>query len=488
MKSFLDENKGILFVISISFLVSFLSLNRNIWWDSAVYIGIGKFLYSFGQSGFLEPSRPLIWPLFLGAAWKIGSVVVFGKILGLLFGAGCVYLTYLIGKEIFNKKVALVSALFLAFTPVFLFFNAKMLSDVPSLFFILLSIYFFVNKKYFLTGLFAGTAFLTRFLELILFFAIVILFWIYLRKEKDFLKNLSNIFIGFLLMIVPYLLFNYFMYQNVFYSFDLQLFLTKETGWMYHQPFWFYFVNLFMENVLFVFALFGIALIFKCQKYSAIHYGKRNISEHAQETPVSDERFLTKPDYKKFTILFSFLTFFAFFSFIAHKEVRFILLFLPYLCILSSYGIFGVFNRIKSKKIIFSFFLLLFFVWFLQTAYQVRDNYDREVGQYDVFQNYLGREAKGNIWISNPAFAVYSDKKIDELVYYPTFNHDKFVFLRDNLENAEHVLLNTCDLYCEPYNEFCKGDKIELISLLKSDFDEVFYNKENGCEDYIFRK
>ncbi len=459
MKTFLDGKKGILFVISIFFSVSFLSFNSNIWWDSAVYIGIGKFLYSFGQSGFLEPSRPLILPLFLGAVWKIGlDVVVFGKILGLVFGAGCVYLTYLIGKELFNKRVAWVSALFLAFTPAFLFFNTKILSDVPSLFFILLSVYLFVNKKYFLTGLFAGAAFLTRFLELLVLLVIFILFWIYLRKEKDFLKNLFNILSGFLLMVIPYLLFNYFMYRNIFYPFNLQLFLTKETGWMYYEPFWFYFINLFKENVLFVFALFGLALVFK------------------------------KPDYNKFTILFSFLAFFAFFSFIAHKEVRFILLFLPYLCILSSYSIFTVFNRIKNKKIIFSLFLLMFLIWFGQTAYQLRYNYGEQINQYAVFQNYLDKGVKGAVWISNPVFAVYSDKKIDELMYYPTFNHDKFVFLKNNLLSAGNVLINTCDLYCEPYNEFCEGDKIELISLLKNDFYEVFYNKENGCESYIFRR
>ena len=458
MGPLLEKNNGILIVISIFFLLSFISFNSSIWWDSAVYIGIGKFLYSFGQSGFLEQSRPLIWPLFLGAVWKVADVVVFGKILGLLFGAGCVYLTYLIGMEVFNKRIALVAALFLAFTPVFLFFNTKILSDVPSLFFILLSVYFFINKKYFLTGLFAGTAFLTRFLELPILFVIIILFLTFFRKEKIFLMNLFYIFIGFLVVVIPYLIFNYFMYQNIFYSFDLQLFLTKQTGWMYYEPFWFYFVNLFRENVLFVFALFGIVIVFK------------------------------KRDYKKFTILFSFLAFFAFFSFIAHKEVRFILLFLPYLCLLSSYGIFGVFNRIKSKKIIFSFFLLMFFVWFLQTAYQIKFDYDWEVSQYDVFQDYLDNEAGGSIWISNPVFAVYSNKKIDELMYYPTFNHDKFIFLKDNLASAEHVLINTCDLYCEPYNEFCGGDKKELVSLLKDNLDTVFYNKEDRCGAYIFRK
>ena len=449
------KDKGGLATVVLFLCTSIFLFNNNIWWDSAVYIGMGKFI--FGQGGFWEPARPIVWPLFLGVVWKIADVVVFGKILGLLFGTGCVYLTYLIGREVFNKRIALVSALFLAFSASFLFFSLKMLSGVPSLFFMLLSVYFFINKRYFLTGLFAGIAFLTRFLELFVFFVILVLFLVYLRKEKKFLMNLSYIFIGFLAVVVPYLIFNYFIYGNIFYPFDLQLALTKETGWMYHEPFWFYFVNLFKENVLWIFALFGIVFSFK------------------------------NPGHKKFTILFSFLVLFAFFNFIAHKEVRFMLLFLPYLCVLSSYGIFSVFDKIKNKKIVFSLFLLMFLIWIGQTAYQIKDNFALEADQYSVFQEYLG-EVEGSIWISNPVFAVYSDKKIDELVYYPTFNHDKFVFLKENLDKAENVLINTCDLYCEPYNEFCLEDKAELVELLKNNFEIVFSEKEGKCESYIFKK
>ena len=34
--------------------------------------------------------------------------------------------------------------------------------------------------------------------------------------------------------------------------------------------------------------------------------------------------------------------------------------------------------------------------------------------------------------------------------------------LKNNLNNAENILVNTCDLHCEPYNEFCEDDKKEL--------------------------
>ncbi|MBL7055232.1 glycosyltransferase family 39 protein [Candidatus Woesearchaeota archaeon] len=460
MKPRAKQNKYIFLILLIFSLISFLTFNNTIRWDSAVYVGMGKFIYSSGNAGFWEPARPIIWPLFLGAVWKLGlDSVVFGKILGVLFGVGCIHVTYLIGRELFDRRVALTAALFLAFTPAFFFFNTKILSAIPSLFFMLLSVYFFINKKYFLTGLFAGISFLTRFLELFVFFVIFILFLIYFSKEKKFFLRLCFISGGFLSVLVPYLVFNYLMYANIFYPFDLQLFLTKNTGWVFHEPFWFYFVNLFKENFLFLFAIPGIIYIFK------------------------------KPDYKKFAVLFSFLLFFVFFTFTAHKEVRFIIVFLPYLCIIASYGIFNVFSKIKNKKLVFYFFLLVFLFWFIQTSYQIKNNYDNEikVNEFAVFQDYL-KNVYGNIWISNPGFAANSDKKINELMYYPTFNRERFINLRNTIIDAENVLVNTCDFYCEPYNEFCEEDKKELIKILKNNFDEIFYKKEWVCESYIFSK
>lgn len=459
---FFKKKFGMIIILFIFLLLNVILINfyNNIFWDSAVYIGMGKFLYSFGNSGFLEPSRPIILPLILGFIWKINlDVVIFGKILELLFGGGCIYLTYLICKQIFNKKIALISALFLAFSPTFFIFSTKILTEIPSLFFILLSVYFFTNKKYFLTGLFAGIAFLTRFLELFLFFVIFIIFLLCFNKEKKFLKNLSYLLIGFLIIIVPYLIFNYFMYNNILYPFDLQLLLTKYTGFIFHQPFYFYFINLLKENIMILFAIPALIFIFK------------------------------KINYEKFLILFSFLVFFIFFNIVSHKEIRFMILFLPYLYIITSFSIFSVFNKIKNKKIFFTLFLIIFLIWFSQTTIQIKNNYDEEfkkIDKYLIFQNYLDKDIRGNIWITNPIFAINSNKKINELIYYHTFNHNKFLFLKANIKNANHILINTCDLYCEPYNEFCEDDKKELINLLKNNFNIIFFQKENNCESYIF--
>jgi len=63
--------------------------NADLWWDSSVYLGMGKYVYSFGEVGLYEGSRPLVWPLILGFFWKLGlDPIFFGRLMVLIFGIG----------------------------------------------------------------------------------------------------------------------------------------------------------------------------------------------------------------------------------------------------------------------------------------------------------------------------------------------------------------------------------------------------------------
>jgi len=170
-----------------------------------------------------------------------GLGIVFFRILELLFASGCVYLTYKIAKKVFNEKIAVLSALFLAFSPTFYFFSTKILSGIPSLFFSLLGVYFFLHKKYFFSGLLLGIAFMTRFLQLFVFIVLFSFLILNFKNKKNYVKNIFNIVVGFFIVAIPYLIFNYFIYNNPIFPFILQNFLTKNTGFVYHQTLSFYF-------------------------------------------------------------------------------------------------------------------------------------------------------------------------------------------------------------------------------------------------------
>src|SRR3989338_1546051 len=98
------------FILFFAFLVRviYLFLNYPLWWDSHVYIGMGKYIFSGGQLGIWEVFRPILYPLLLGLFWKFGfNPIIFGKIMDLLLSLICIYLVYKIAKEVFNEKVAL---------------------------------------------------------------------------------------------------------------------------------------------------------------------------------------------------------------------------------------------------------------------------------------------------------------------------------------------------------------------------------------------
>lgn len=93
-----------------------------------------------------------------------------------------IILIYHFGSLLFNKKTGLMAAFLLSFFPVDVVYATKLLSDLPSAFFMSLGVYFFLycEKKsrfklgYFLSGIFIGIAYLIResSVLIILFFGI----------------------------------------------------------------------------------------------------------------------------------------------------------------------------------------------------------------------------------------------------------------------------------------------------------------------------
>jgi len=222
MKLFIRKHKVFFFILLLFFIIKIYSIFiiHDIWWDSSVFLGMGKYIYSSGEVGLWESSRPIVWPLMLGFFWKIGlDAIFFGKLLVILFSSGVLILTYLIALDIFDKKVALISSLFLALSSTFFLFNNILHTEIPSTFFVLLGFYLFIKKQYNLSGLFLGIAFMTRFFQIFIFIALsLILFYLFVKKKVPY-KVLFYFSLFFLTPIVPYLISNYISYNNPFHPF-----------------------------------------------------------------------------------------------------------------------------------------------------------------------------------------------------------------------------------------------------------------------------
>jgi len=437
----------------LSIKIFHLIFQKGISWDSAVYIGMGKHIFSLGKTGLWEPARPLVWPFILGFIWKINlDPMIWGRILELMFSLGCIYITYLIGKETFNENIALLSSILLAFSPTFLFYSSTLLTGIPSTFFALLSVYFFIKERYALTGFLIGISFATRFLQLLTLLPILFILVLY-KKRK--LQKTIKLACGISIVIIPYLIINFLLYKNPIHPLLLQSFMAKYTGWIFHQPPSFYFIRLLKENLLILFAIIGTIAI------------------------------LTKKDYKKTTILSIFLLFLAFFTLIAHKEMRFTIVFLPYLYLITSYGIFKSLSSINKKKITYTVITIIGIIWLTQQTIQITTPQYQE---YPEFGNYLEKdEVKNNIWVTNPIFIVNSNKKADELIYYPLYNSKKIGLLKEKLPKAEHILIDTCDILpCPPEDVDCNEKTTEFLNTIKKDFQTFHYKKERNCEEFIF--
>ena len=125
----------IVIVLLLSFLlrVIYISYPSEVWWDAATYMGMGKYIYSLGHAGFFEIERPLIWPLVLGFFWKLNiSMVWAGRVIELLLSTASVFLVYLIGSRVFNKKTGIIAAVFFSFSPLYFQHTNVEITEIPS--------------------------------------------------------------------------------------------------------------------------------------------------------------------------------------------------------------------------------------------------------------------------------------------------------------------------------------------------------------------
>ena len=457
MKGFLGKNR--IYIILFLFLLAkifTIPLYKVIWWDSSVYVGMGKYIYSRGESGLWEETRPIAWPLMLGFLWKAGLGLFFGRLLEIIFGGMCILLTYKIGKRIFNERVSLLASLFLAFSPTFFFFNGIMLTEIVSTFFALLGVYYFIEKKYFASGISLGMAFMARFLQLLVFVVVILIILTYFdkRKSREYLKMLF----GFLVPVIPYLVLNQFLYQNPLHPFVQQMILSRNSGWTNYNPISHYFIELFKENIFYLLSVFGVFLTIK-----------RNAN--------------------KKIIAAIFMAFFVFFNSIKQKETRFLIVLFPYMYLLISYAMTYIYDKIKNKTIkkISIAFVFIPLVISATTALAMYKNEAQKINQYADLQERL-ENAEGKVWITSPAIAAYSDKKIDKLVYYPYFDENKKEDLTRNLGRGTAIFFDSCDLACRPADVECEKWKQEIIQFFRQQLRTTYSSSYSQCRQFVFEK
>jgi 4-amino-4-deoxy-L-arabinose transferase-like glycosyltransferase len=190
-----------------------------------------------------------------------------------LFGVGCVFLVYEVGKTIYGTRTGLVAAALFALTPWHVVLSRSFLIDAQSLFFSLLSLLVGIwavrkasLKLTLASGILFGTALLTKLFAVFTLIPLALIFAYYRPK------SLKRVLGGIMIFVLPAFVMYYSWYEVIsrlgFFSiFTHTDFLRLNQGGI---PSPFFLIEFFIENIglLFLLAIgVSVALSFWKRKY-----------------------------------------------------------------------------------------------------------------------------------------------------------------------------------------------------------------------------
>ena len=181
-------------------------------------IKTGDYLTPWAFGNLFWVGKPPLVMWLMSLSYQIFGVTNFAaRFWSPIFGALSLVFVYFLGKKLYNPYVGLLSALVLGTLGTFYTYSRLAMTDVPLVFFILGTVYFFIlsEKKEHsyrnaaLGGVFFGLALMTKQVEALLVLVILVLYLVVTRRSLRFL--LSKSFTAFwgigLLIFSPWLIY-----------------------------------------------------------------------------------------------------------------------------------------------------------------------------------------------------------------------------------------------------------------------------------------
>ena len=519
LKNFKFNNyQTIIFILVIATILRLIHLKHNyaLWWDSSIYLAVAKYIYTFGANGLWEPYRPLIHPIILGFFWKIGAnIVIVGKFFDLIFSLSTIFLSFKITEKLYSKIAGFYTAFLLAIEPLFIMYTGLILTEPLAISISLFAIYLFINKKTIfpklkrttislLIGLVASFATLTKFplgmIIVSIFLARHITHKFAKQKYKfqDTIKEVKDSLwycIGFAIPLIPYLIFNYLKYQDPLLPFTSGTWIISTFLWMYDTNFWFYFTNFFSVHKVFLLLIISIFLFFKNKEYK---------------------------DEGKTTIFLSAVFIFCYFWFqVPRKEVRYLVLAMPFFAILMGPALVQIQNKISlilnsilssilsklnhsinsiflnsfikkilSKVTFITASLMIITIILFQSAPtdSVRLTYSEYQEPLEKLGNFIeDQNFEGMVLVSSPYIAEFIDNAL-----FPTagVNLAEKVYEHE-YGRFESILLVDCDYYCHKSDQNCQDTKKKFLSRIDQEqlllYFDTYSFKHQECQLFFYQ-
>ena len=474
------KSAKLFFVIAAFFTLlqlPFLFNHRQLFWDESVYLAMGKYIYSGGASGLWEMIRPHGLPIVLGGIWKLGiPYAFFSELVATGFGVGCIALTFFLARKLFNEGVAIIAAAFLATSPAFFYHSSSVLTEIPSAFFALAAISLFISKKYYTSGALAAVAMLFKFPHALLI--IVIAAAVFFSRQK--LSPAAKAAISFVVVAAPFLAFNYLVYRRYVGSAFDALFRPFLLGaWHQYNPakaisgmlysYSFYVIELLRQNLAFILML-PAAFLFVKKKWFT--------------------------DSSKLLLAIFLVAYFAYFSYIPNKDGRFLLLFLPAVCILSAAAFVELLSYFKVRFRHIAVFaaaallMLSFYPALLEdfSFYKWRSPAEPPIVS-ELYMSLSQLGITGPVLTSDPVFAYYNDN-----LFFHYYDSSKGIPKSITPSNewerdipVEAVIYSPKSFYCPAGDLACGAAKLRLYNIIQSSYMQVFnVTYSDGISYYVF--
>jgi 4-amino-4-deoxy-L-arabinose transferase-like glycosyltransferase len=452
LPSALPRTEIVVLVVALVATLLYAMPWREPGWDAAVYWGAGKFLWSVGSAGLWEPLRPPVMPIVFGLLWRIGvpPLVAF-MLVGIVVSLAIYLLLFAIGRSLGIRRSWAIALATLS--PVLLFSSPRGLTEAPAVALALAAILLLHRKRLFLAGIVAALAFLTKFPMGLVVVALVCAAFINDRGKRRSIRRsvsaLAALGAGFAIPVLVYLVANMVAYGNPFLPFIEGSRVIAQAGiWLYQQSPLFYVIEALRENVLLILAVPGVVLALR------------------KRTPAS------------LAVSVAAILLLLYFSVTSHKEVRFLVLFLPFLGLIAAVALDAAAKRWRFLPVLCLLVLLQLMCagnyWWHYIA-----PYDATLHDADARLSV----ANGTILVSNPRPALAIDSRL-ALMYYPIYNADLSARIQQMLPDYRAILYSDCDLVCDPADTACDKAKASLAAAVNTraaNAIDTFTVQRQGC-------
>ncbi|MEK6845838.1 MAG: hypothetical protein AABY26_03710, partial [Nanoarchaeota archaeon] len=276
-----------------------------------------------------------------------------------------------------------------------------------------------------------------------------------LSKLKTKLFAAIGLSLGFFTVVLPYLVLNHYLYHNWWWPFAAGTSIMSTSTWLYGTSWSYYLTEFFFRNWIYL-LFFPLLWWFWKQK--------------------------EWKDYRKSTLLLLSLLFLAYFLYLPRKEVRYLVLMLPYLCLLLGGFMDYLYSRYTApsqawlKPILKPSAFFILFALLLLLPLPTSLNLERPpTFEKEIVKIIREENITGSILTSDPSFVSFLDLPVVTLdgMEFST------VIYQQQRGHYQLLFLNDCDLACPPpidtVGKECLEKKKRLLEQIHKD-NEVKFN------------